>query len=80
MLKVLENKSILLFTASEEIAKKMHFNKREQFVFEKSIKLDEIEELKIIRKPILVFKEKEITEEVINKDDVISWLKTLEKR
>jgi hypothetical protein len=76
--KALDCKSVLLYTSSEEIAEKMDFSKREQFVFEKSITLDEIEEIRIIKKPILMFKGKETTEEVIKKDSILNWLKTLE--
>ena len=71
---VLEEKRILLFTASEDIAQQFGFTKKEQFVFAKNIEIDEIDEIKVVKKPIAMFKNKPIIEEIINKSDIRKWL------
>lgn len=67
---VLETNSIYLFTASETIAQDYGFTKKEQFVFAKEVSLDHIDEIKIIRKPILMFKNRDILEEIIEKSNI----------
>lgn len=72
----LEDNSVLLFTPSEQLAKKFDFTKDEQFVFKKVVSLDDVEEIKIVKKPILMFSNEKTTEEIIKKADIRSWLAT----
>ena len=72
----LEDNSMLLFTPSEQLAKKFDFAKDEQFVFKKVVSLDDVEEIRIVKKPILMFSDEKTTEEIIKKSDIKSWLAT----
>lgn len=72
----LEDNSILLFTPSEQLAKKFNFTKDEQFVFKKVVSLDDVDEIKIVKKPILMFSDKKATEDIIKKADIKNWLAT----
>jgi len=71
---VLNENRILLFTSSEDIAQQFGFTKKEQFVFAKNVQLDEIDEIKVVKKPIAIFKNIPIIEEIINKNDIQKWL------
>lgn len=46
---------ITIFTSDSDIAKKYGFTKKEQFIFDKDVSLDEIDALIEIKKPILKF-------------------------
>ena len=46
---------ITIFTSDADVAKKYGFIKKEQFIYEKDISLDEIDALVEIKKPILQF-------------------------
>ena len=72
----LEDNSMLLFTPSEQLAKKFNFTKDEQFVFKKVVSLDDVDEIKIVKKPILMFSDKKATEDIIKKADIKNWLAT----
>ena len=71
---VLQEEKIMIFTSSECIAKEMNFNKKEQFVFIKDIKLEDIEEIKIVNRPISIFADRERKETRIEKKDIRKWL------
>lgn len=71
---VLQEEKVMIFTSSECIAEEMDFNKKEQFVFTKDIKLEDIEEIKIVNNPISIFAEREIQEIRIEKKDIRKWL------
>lgn len=73
---ILDN-SYMIWTNSEQLAQKYVFIKKEQFVFIKYITREEIEAVKIVKKPILVFKEKEPSEEILEGDDLDNWLSEL---
>lgn len=71
---VLQERKVMIFTASEYIAMEMKFNKKEQFVFTKDIQLEDIEEIKIVNNPISIFKGREKKEIKIEKKDIGKWL------
>ncbi|WP_455717618.1 hypothetical protein [Anaerosporobacter sp.] len=73
---VLDN-SYMIWTNSEQLAKEYMFEKKEQFVFIKYITREEIQTVKIIKKPILDFKDKEPSEENLEGDDLDKWLSEL---
>ena len=68
---------ITIYTSDSDIAEKYGFIKKEQFIFDKNVSLDEIDALIEIKKPILKFsflKEKKIT---IVQKDVRAYLATI---
>lgn len=68
---------ITIYTSDSDIAEKYGFKKKEQFIFDKNVSLDEIDALIEIKKPILKFsflKEKKIT---IVQKDVRAYLATI---
>lgn len=71
---VLQEERVMIFTSSECIAEEMNFDKKEQFVFTKDIKLEDIEEIKIVNAPISIFVERGIKEIRIEKKDIRKWL------
>ncbi len=73
---VLDN-SYMIWTASDQIAQKYNFEKKEQFVFTKYITRNEIEAIKIIKKPILEFKDRVTLEEIFEGDKLDEWLTKL---
>lgn len=70
---VKDNKYVL-FTSSEEIAKEFEFEKEEQFVFSKKICKEQIDSIKITRKPIREFEKQGVQEIVVTKNEVEAWL------
>lgn len=66
--------SYMIWTDSEQLAQEYTFEKKEQFVFIKYITREEIEAVKIVKKPILEFKDKETTEEILESDKLDNWL------
>lgn len=65
---------ILLFTASEDEAQQFGFAKKEQFVFVKKIRINEVDQIKVVKKPIATFKNEQAIEEIIKKTDIRNWL------
>ena len=66
---------ITIYTSDSDIAKKYGFTKKEQFIFDKDVSLDEIDALIEIKKPILKFinlKEQKIKIEQKNIRDYLS--------
>ena len=73
---VLDN-SYMIWTASEQLAHEHNFEKQEQFVFIKYITREEIEAVKIVKKPVLDFKNIEQSEEILEGDALDNWLSEL---
>ena len=71
------NNSYMIWTNSEQLAQKYVFEKKEQFVFIKYISRKEIEAVKIVKKPILDFKDIEPSEEILEGDALDKWLSEL---
>ena len=66
--------SYMIWTNSEQLAQEYIFEKKEQFVFIKYITRKEIEAVKIVKKPILDFKDIEQSEEILVGDSLNNWL------
>ena len=64
--------SYMIWTNSEQLAQEYIFEKKEQFVFIKYITRKEIGAVKIVKTPVLDFKDIEQSEEIID-----SWLSEL---
>jgi hypothetical protein len=73
---VLDN-SYMIWTNSEQFAQDYVFEKKEQFVFIKYITREEIEAVKIVKEPILDFKDIEPAEEILEGDALDKWLSEL---
>lgn len=69
--------SYMIWTDSEQLAQEYTFEKKEQFVFIKYITREEIETVKIVKKSILEFKNKETSEEILEGDKLDNWLSEL---
>ena len=69
--------SYMIWTNSEQLAQEYIFEKKEQFVFIKYITRKEIEAVKIVKKPILDFKDIEQSEEILDGDFLDNWLSEL---
>ena len=69
--------SYMIWTSSEQLAHDYVFEKKEQFVFIKFITREEIEAVKIVKKPILDFKDQETSEEILEGDTLDKWLSEL---
>ncbi len=67
----------MIWTNSEQIAKEYDFEKKEQFVFVKYITREEIESVKIIKKPVLICKDMEPREEILVGKVLDEWLKSI---
>lgn len=63
----IENNEVCLYTNSEVIANRFDFIKKEQFIFTKNVTLNDIEYFKIIRVSILMFKENQVSETIVEK-------------
>ncbi|WP_066494842.1 hypothetical protein [Abyssisolibacter fermentans] len=74
---VLDENSIGLFTNNEKEAKEYGFIKKEQFIFEKKVPLDEIEVLIEIKKPIFKFQYMEVEKTIIQQKDLREYLKNM---
>lgn len=70
----IEDNRFMLFTDAEKLAYEFGFEKKEQFVFAKDITKEQIENIKIIQKPIKEFEDWGIKEIVIEKKDIEKWL------
>lgn len=73
---VLDN-SYMICTDSEKLAQKYMFEKKEQFVFINYITREEIKSIKIVKKPILDFKDMEPSEEILEGTALDNWLSEL---
>lgn len=71
------NNSYMIWTNSEQLAQKYIFEKKEQFVYIKYITREEIEAVKIVKKPVLIFKDIEQSEEILEGDALNNWLSEL---
>ena len=69
--------SYMIWTNSEQLAQEYIFEKKEQFVFIKYITRKEIEAVKIVKIPVLDFKDIEQSEEILEGDALDSWLSEL---
>ena len=69
--------SYMIWTSSEQLAQEDIFEKKEQFVFVKYITRKEIEAVKIVKKPILDFKNIEQSEEILEGESLDNWLTEL---
>lgn len=69
--------SYMIWTNSEHLAQEYIFEKKEQFVFIKYITRKEIGAVKIVKTPVLDFKDIEQSEEIIEGDALDSWLSEL---
>lgn len=69
--------SYMIWTNSEQLAEEYIFEKKEQFVFIKYITRKEIEAVKIVKTPVLDFKDIEQSEEILEGDVLDSWLSEL---
>ena len=72
-----EDNKYVLFTSSEEIAKKFDFEKKEQFVFTKVICKEQIDSIKITQKPIKEFEKQGVKEIIIPKQEIDIWLNSI---
>ena len=69
--------SYMIWTNSEQLAQEYIFEKKEQFVFIKYITRKEIEAVKIVKTPVLDFKDIEQSEEILEGEALDSWLSEL---
>lgn len=69
--------SYMIWTNSEQLAQEYIFEKKEQFVFIKYITRKEIGAVKIVKTPVLDFKDIEQSEEIIEGDALDSRLSEL---
>lgn len=69
--------SYMIWTNSEQLAQEYIFEKKEQFVFIKYITRKEIGAVKIVKTPVLDFKDIEQSEEIIEGDALDRWLSEL---
>lgn len=67
----------MIWTNSEQLAQEYIFEKKEQFVYIKYITREEIDAVKIVKKPILDFKDIEQSEEILEGDALDNWLSEL---
>ncbi|MFC0273115.1 hypothetical protein ACFFIX_16990 [Metabacillus herbersteinensis] len=74
----IEENRISLFTMSVQDAIKFAFYKKEQFVFEKDVNLDEIEALFQMKKPIRTFKDLPVIRDLIAKEKIREYIKSLD--
>lgn len=69
--------SYMIWTDSEQVAQEYAFEKKEQFVFIKYITRKEIEAVKIVKKPILDFRNNEQSEEILEGKSLDNWFSEL---
>ena len=68
---------ITIYTSDFSIAEKYGFIKKEQFIYDKDVLLDEIDALVEIKKPILNFSYLKEQKKIINQKNVRDYLATL---
>lgn len=69
--------SYMIWTDSEQVAQEYAFEKKEQFVFIKYITRKEVEAVKIVKKPILDFRNNEQSEEILEGKSLDHWFPEL---
>lgn len=69
--------SYMIWTNSEQLAQEYIFEKKEQFVFIKYITRKDIGAVKIVKTPVLDFKDIEQSEEILEGDALDNWLSEL---
>lgn len=69
--------SYMIWTNSEQLAQEYIFEKKEQFVFIKYITRKEIGAVKIVKTPVLDFKDIEQSEVILEGDALDNWLSEL---
>lgn len=67
----------MIWTNSEQLAQEYHFEKKEQFVFVRYITRKEIEAVKIVKIPVLDFKDIERSEEILEGASLDNWISEL---
>ena len=67
----------MIWTDSEQVAQEYAFEKKEQFVFIKYITRKEIEAVKIVKKPMLDFRNNEQSEEILEGKSLERWFSEL---
>lgn len=75
--KTLDANYITISTSDSDIAEKYGFIKKEQFVFDKNILLDEIDALIEIKKPILKFSNLKEQKIMIERKDIKNYLSNI---
>ena len=65
---------ITIYTSDSDIAQKYGFIKKEQFIFDKNVFLDEIDALIEIKKPILKFSNLKEQKIIIKQEDIKDYL------
>lgn len=75
--KTLDLNYITIFTNDSDIANKYGFIKKEQFIYDKDISLDEIDALVEIKKPILKFSNLKEQKIIIEQKDIRDYLATI---
>ena len=75
--KVVLADSYMIWTDSEQVAQEYAFEKKEQFVFIKYITRKEIEAVKIVKKPMLDFRNNEQSEEILEGKSLERWFSEL---
>ncbi|EST12373.1 hypothetical protein [Sporolactobacillus laevolacticus] len=73
----LDEKSITVSTSDRDIARNYGFIRKEPFVFDRSIPLDDIDALIEIKKPILKFKDQKEERTKIDHKDIKTYLANL---
>lgn len=68
---------ITISTSDSDIAEKYGFIKKEQFIFDKNVFLDEIDALIEIKKPILKFSNLKEQKIIINQKDIRNYLSNI---
>ncbi len=69
--------SYMIWIDSEQVAQEYAFEKKEQFVFIKYITRKEVEAVKIVKKPILDFRNNEQSEEILEGKSLDHWFPEL---
>lgn len=73
----IRNNTYIIFTNSDQLAREYVFEKKEQFVYIKDITREDIEIIKIVKRPVLKFKNLEAREEILEGNALDKWLKEL---
>ena len=68
---------ITIYTSDSDIDEKYGFTKKEQFIFDKDVSLDEIDALIEIKKPILKFSNLKGQKITINQKDIKNYLSNI---
>jgi len=74
---ILEYNRVMLYTKESSIAEQYDFKKKEQFVYEKDVYLNDIETLIEIKKPILKFDYMQEEKTMIDQKDIEGYMKNI---